>query len=214
MTLTFAPSTDFEDVVDGLQAVTLVRRGKAATSIASALQRAIGEREAAASNGQYTSRDVRWHLPEAEVGDRPDVGDAIVDASGNRYTILETNHTTLGNRWVCIARDLVVFWRLTDWFTIEEATFSKGTGGAAEASWTRLRVVRGRMQPIGRAMTVEEEARRTTRRWQLFVEEDLGLTHEHRIKAADGTRYAIESVTGPEQIGQVPVIEVSEWRQG
>jgi len=214
VTLTFDPSTDFEDVVDGLEAVTLVRRGKAATSIASALQRAIGEREAAASNGQYTSRDVRWHLPDALVGDRPDLGDVILDAAGNRYTILDAQHATLENRWRCIARDLVVFWRLTDWFTIEEATFSKGTGGAAEASWTRLRVVRGRMQPIGRAMTVEEEARRTTRRWQLFVEEDLGLTHEHRIKAADGTRYAIESVTGPEQIGQVPVIEVSEWRQG
>lgn len=214
MSVAFDPSTDFEEIVDGLEAVTLVRRDKAPTSIAHALQRRIDAREAEQSNGLYTTRDVRWHLPNAETGDRPDLGDVIRDAAGARYTILDTAYSTLQARWRCIARNLEVFWRLTDSVTIEKATFAKGTGGAAEATWDRWKTIRAAIKLISRTPDVEEEALRTILRWNIWIAEDRDITHEHRIIRADDTKYEIVNVTGPETIGELMRIEVMEWRRG
>ena len=78
------PRTDFFDVVDGLEAVTLLRTGSSnPCMIPHALRRAITVAEAAASDGRYTNTDVRWHLPAAECLASPRLGDLIADGSGS-----------------------------------------------------------------------------------------------------------------------------------
>ena len=96
MSVGFDPSTDFEDITDGLEAVTLNRRGSTPnTSIAHALRRKVtqgiaGKHEAQTSDGQYSINDIAWHLPDAEVGDDPLVSDSVIDRDNNRHTILQS----------------------------------------------------------------------------------------------------------------------------
>ena len=89
MAVVFDPSTDFEDVTDGLEAVTLERRGDSDTAITNALQRSINDREIAESNGKLVAGDVRWHIPVVEAVTKPRLGDVVKDANDDRYTVLE-----------------------------------------------------------------------------------------------------------------------------
>ena len=107
----FDPSDDLT-VSDGLETVTLLRRGStsgiAGTVIAHALRRAISAAEAAIvttgdvhknvpSGGQYAAAAVVWHLPVAELPIAPRLGDVILDGQSQRWTILEVKRTTLGS---------------------------------------------------------------------------------------------------------------------
>ncbi len=117
----FDPSDDLSSVADGVETVTLLRRGRtpgdAGTAIAHALRRAITAGEAAMiasgdvrkqvpSGGQQLADDLVWHLPVAELPDAPRLGDVILDGDGRRWTILAVKLATLGVRWRCETRDV------------------------------------------------------------------------------------------------------------
>ena len=212
MSVGFDPATDFEDVTDGLEAVTLDRRGSTPnTSIALALQRNITNREIAQSNGKYLAGDVRWHLPDALAGADPRAGDTLVDAASNRYTILEPWHDTLENRWKCVSRNVRVVHGLEDTIRIEQATYAKGTQGAAEPTWHTFRDgIRARIQPTVTDISVENVAKRAVREVTIFIGEDLPITQNHRVIARDSTIYKITGYTGAARIGELAEIAAEE----
>ncbi len=215
MSVGFDPSTDFEDITDGLEAVTLDRRGSTPnTSIALALQRNITNREIAQSDGKYLAGDVRWHLPDALVGADPRAGDTIVDAVGSRYTILQPWHDTLENRWKCVSRNARVVYRLEDPIRIEHATYAKEDGGAQEPTWHDWRTgIRARIQPTITDISVENMAKRAVREVTIFIREDLPITQNQRVVARDGAIYKVTGYTGAERIGELSEIaaEVTPW---
>ena len=122
MSLDFDPSDDLANVADGVETVTLLRRGSttgtAGTVIPHALRRAMSAGEAAMvtrgdvrkknvpSGGQHTCAAVVWHLPVAELPLEPRLGDVILDAQNHRWTILAVKHTTLAARWRCETKDV------------------------------------------------------------------------------------------------------------
>jgi len=211
--MSFDPSSDFSDVVDGVESVTLNRRGSTphgtGESVQNALRRAVTVEEAAQSNGKYTASDVTWHLPCSQLSSRPRLGDIITDGDGQRWTVLEVHWATMKSRWQCAARNLAVVYALDDTVSVLKAVYAKGTAGAAEATWRTWRTgVRARIQPLESRPAVENAAETTDDRFTIFVEEDLPLDHSHRIKAADGMIYRITKVTGAERIGELATIEV------
>lgn len=107
----FNPTSDLA-IADGIETVALVRRGDdpdaPGTVIQNVLRRAVTTREVAASDGRYTTSDVTWHIPAAELADPPQVGDMLRDSGGQRWTVLEVAATALGSRWRCTARRLAV----------------------------------------------------------------------------------------------------------
>ena len=216
MAVTFDPSTDFEDIVDGLEAVTLVRRGSSSTAIDNALQRAITDEEIAASDGSVQAGDVRWHFPTVEAVTTPRMGDVVLDAGGDRYTILSVQHATLENRYRCISRNLRVVYRLDDTVDILQASYVKGPGGAMEVDhWDVFKAgIRARVQPMQSDIGEEYEARRTVKAVEVLVEVDiepqLDLTQQHRVRASDGALYKVTGYAGAEQIGDVPRILAEE----
>lgn len=220
MTIDFDPTDDFADIVDGTEAVTLKRRGTSSeTAIANALRRAVDTHEAAARNlyntwkkpasaGRHTAGDVIWHLPKEQLSVAPRLGDLIVDADNARWTVLEVGLATLETRWQCFARNLAVVHGLDDTLTILKATYAKGSGGAAEPAWNVWKTgIRARIQPAEVAVDVENQARRITQRFQIFVEEDVALDHNHRIQGPDGTVYRIRGTTGAQRIDQVQTVD-------
>ena len=220
MTIDFDPTDDFADVVDATESVTLKRRGtSSATAIAAALRRAVDTHQASARNlyntwkkpasaGHLTACDVIWHLPKEQLSEAPRLGDLIVDADNARWTILDVRLATLKTRWQCFARNLAVVHGLDDTLTILKATYTKGSGGAAEPAWNVWRTgVRARIQPAKAAVDVENQTRRSTRRFQIFVEEDVALDHNHRIQGPDGTVYRIRGTTGAQRIDEVQNVD-------
>ena len=75
MTLAFDPSNDLVQVADGLEAVTLRRRGSTpggpGTTIAHALRRSVSTREAAASDGRYTAMTSPGTCRSRSLSNRP-----------------------------------------------------------------------------------------------------------------------------------------------
>jgi hypothetical protein len=212
MTLAFDPSDDMAQAADGLEAVTLRRRGSTpgspGTTIAHALRRNVSLREAAASAGHYTTSDVTWHLPVAELDEAPRLGDLICGGDGRHWTVLEVRSTTLGTRWRCTARSLAVVYGLDDVITILKATYVMGDCGAAEATWLTWRTgVRARIQPVQSSVGSQHEARRTTTRYQIFMEGELALDQTHRILGPDGTIYKVLGTSGAERLGELQTIE-------
>ncbi len=226
MTVNFDPAADFVGTTDGLEAVTLSRRGTAAgTTVAHALRRAVTVREATLRNryhtrkkvpsgGGCTAGDVTWHLPVEELGGAPELGDVVVDGTGDRWTILEVQLATLQTRWRCMARNLVVAHALDDTIVVLKATYAKGVGGAAEPTWRVWKTgVRARIQPAETDVVTELAARQTVGRYQIFIAEDLALDHTHRIQGPDGTLYRVNGSNGAERIGEVQTIDadVTAW---
>lgn len=214
MSVGFDPSTDFEDITDGLEAITLDRRGTSANvSVTAALQRMISTTEVVASDGKLRSGDVRWHLPNAQVTTTPRMGDWIVDGSANRWQILQVDDATLQNRWMCAARNLRIAYGLEDTLTIERATYAKGAAGAVEETYTIHRTgIRARIQETASDMEVGAGARRTTKEFTILLEEDVTILQTDRIKDRRGTLYRIEGTVQQAEIGQPFVIGASEWR--
>ncbi len=220
MTIDFDPDSDFADAIDGLETVTLRRRGSSdATVVTHALRRAATTREAAVRNrydtrkevpsdGRHTASEITWHLPSEQLSDSPRLGDAIIDGDGRRWTILDVQLTTLRTRWRCTTCNLAVAYGLDDTITILKATYVKGDGGAAEPTWRPWKTgVRARIQPAAAEMNTEHQARRTTTRYQIFVEEDVAVDHNHCIQGPDGTIYKVRATLGAERIGELQTID-------
>ncbi len=214
MSVGFDPSTDFETITDGLEAVTLNRRGSSAdVSVTNALQRDVTTSEIAASDGQYTQGDVRWHLPAAEVSATPKIGDNIVDAAGDYWAVLNVQLATLSNRWRCITRNVAVQYGLDDRVTIEIAAFAKGTGGAAERTWTVYKTARANIIETTADTEVREGASRTAKQYEIVIVTDTDIGHQHRIKDEKGTYYTIVGSTGQDNVGALQTVQATEWRQ-
>ena len=220
----FDPSDDLAVVTDGVETVTLLRRGSttgaAGTVIAHALRRAMTAAEASivnrgdvhkkvASSGLHTAADLTWHLPTAELPQAPRLGDLILDGGGQRWTILEVKRTTLGARWRCATRNVAVAFGLDDTISVLKAVCESGVCGPSEPTWRTWRTgVRARIQPIGTKITRDTDLSTTTTSYRIFAEESLELDHTCLIRGADGVIYTITGVTGAERIGELEVIEV------
>lgn len=213
MSVGFDPSTDFETITDGLEAVTLDRRNSSNTAVTNALRRNVSTTEIAASNGKLQSGDTRWHLPAAEVTTSPRLGDRIKDGSSDYWTILEVRKDTLSNRWRCVSRNLRIVYALEDTVTIEVAAVAKGTAGAAERTWSVWRTgVRCRIQEVAADHADGAGAKRTQAAYQILCEDDYDVDHTHRIKDQRGTYYRILGTGQKGEIGQPMIIEAAKWR--
>jgi len=217
MSLDFDPSDDFTSLADGTETVTLLRHGstpgEGGTVIAHALRRAITAGQAAIVNrgdvrkyvvsfGRYTAAEAVWHLPLAELPETPHLGDVILDGDNQRWTILTVKRATLGARWRCETRNVSVAFGLDDTISVLKATGVPDT-------WRTWRTgIRARIQPTETKIVADEETPYTTRRYRIFVEEDLELDHTCCVRGADGTIYTITGAIGAQRIGELQVIEV------
>ena len=213
MTTPLDPTSDFSTVCDGLETATLQRRGSTpggpATQIAHALRRSVTTREAAASNGRCTTSDVTWHLPVAELPEPPGLGDMLLDADGQRWTVLEVQCTTLGSRWRCVTRSLAVVHGLDDTITILRAIYAKGDAGAAQPTWLAWKTgVRARIQPVQSQAGSKHDAPQVVTRFQIFVAEEVALDTTNRIEGPDGAIYKVLGTSKAERIGELQTIDV------
>lgn len=209
----FDPTADFALLADGLQAVSLVRRGSSRTArVAHALRRSLSRREASAHDGQYALSDARWLLPKPECPVGPAPGDAIIDAGGNRWIVLSVTSQQLTGLWECACRDLAVAHGLGEVIALEQATYEKSPAGAAVPTWHSVQTgIRARIQPLASTVVAGPDDQRTRRRFRIVVGEELSIGHDHRIRAADATVYRILSSQAAAGAGELQTLEVEPW---
>lgn len=208
MSASLSVANDLAEVADALQAVTLRRRGSdQATTIPHALRGAATRGEVEASDGQVHAADVVWHWPVAELAEAPRLGDLVVDAAGTRWTVLEVGQATVGTRWRCHTRNLLVSAGLDALVTIERAELVKGEAGALEPRWAaEWAGVRARIQPQQAQTRVDHAELRTERHYRITVAEELPVDSTHRVAAADGSTFRIVGWERSQRIDQLPVL--------
>lgn len=210
MPLSFDPTGDFALVTDGLTPITLRRRFTLEEYAGiQALRRAVTIREAQASNGLYTTQDVRWHFETGAVNPAPSLGDVIYeDGQDQLWTVLAVETATLRTRYACVCRNLAIVHHLDTLLTIKRPSYTKDSYGAETATLSLLhQSVSGRIQPE-RADELREEGRdQLDRVWRVFVDNlPDGTQYQPRrndvIENASGT-YRVIGFEFPEQVGEL-----------
>jgi hypothetical protein len=210
MTLPFDPGQDLAQVADGLQTATFTRpKSGVSAVVAHALRSVVRARQIAESAGRYTSSDVAWHLPAAEMPVEPRAGDVIVDADDRRWTVLDVEKTTLAARWRCVARNLAVVHGLDAYVDVEEATLTKGQAGAETRVWRTWKTgLSARIQPVATEIRSEHDRQVSRARFTIFLAHDLALDRRHRVRGPDGTLYRVVAVRKADRIDALTEIDV------
>ncbi|MCH8047495.1 MAG: head-tail adaptor protein [Planctomycetes bacterium] len=214
----FDPATDFPDVVDRLEAVTVADVSAATnTPVASALRRAVTTREAAASEGKYTESDVVWHLPASLLTSPPAVGDTITDAAATVWTILEVQQAAADSRWRCVARVAAIDGGFNETIDIQLATWNKGSAGAATPAWANVQTgLSARIQPHRMDIRAEHGRRTVRTTHRIYVSQQVSVNENHRIKDGGGGVYHVVASEKSDRIDALMVIHVVQtpWPVG
>jgi hypothetical protein len=207
MTDGFDPHSDFVQVADALEPVKLNRAdGSGSTELTGALRRAMTTREAAASDGKYTTSDVHWHLA-ADLPAPPRLGDQIIDAGGEAWTILEAQLVTCGSRWKCATRNLALAGGLNTYITILREVATKGPNGAVEPTFVPYAsAVQARIQELSASRGEQHGRQSGTVKAKVYMAQQILVDNGNRIQAADGTLYEVTGYERPDSIASLFVI--------
>lgn len=190
-------------IFDGLETITLLQPDSAgvdqSTTIEDALRRNIPKREAANSNGEYSTEDTRFHFQTTDA--TPRIGDRITDQDGTTFTILEPWYDTLNSRWKCVARNLDVFYELDTIAKIQVAEFTQGTSGEQVCSWKTIATVTASIQEQG--MNSQGETEKDVfadRTFEVILKTDKTVSPKHRIVDIKGNTYQVTSSSNKDNI--------------
>jgi len=207
----FAPSGDFEAIVDGLEPVTLRVAGEPSVSIPLAHRGHVSAAEAEASNGQLRQSDTVWQWPSDPSTPlvQPVLGSTILDGALQVWTILAVRLLVLSHVWEAVCRNLAVEAGLNNAVTILRATYTRDDSGEAIPAWSVFQSgLRARVQPVTSEAEVTLGADRVAAEVRIVIEESLpaawiaGGVHLRAIDAS-GQHY---TVTGYEQSERIDVL--------
>jgi hypothetical protein len=209
----FNPRSDFADLVDNLEPVSLVRRDGQRIDIVGALRRAGEMREPDASDGAVAAHDVVWHLPASEVGATPELDDVVLDSSGVEWFVQAVESHELTGRWRCAARRIAIADRLDTRVAIERANFAPGQHGEAQPTWNTWRAnVPAKIQPVRVSPEIDAnvDAIQARATHIVYLGDDIALGPQHRLRAAQGTIYAVQHTERAHRIGELMRVFVEE----
>jgi hypothetical protein len=188
---------------DGLETVALQLPGVlTATEVPGALRARRRTREGAPSGGVVLQADVVWHLPADVVTTMPAPGTRIVDSDGIVWTVLAADRETLGARWQCSARNLMLALGLTDVVRVEQATWTKDQAGAPVATWNLIRAgLHVRIQPVAATHESRQGQRLERVTHDIYLAEPMLLDENHRI-VHDGAVFNVRGYTQAERIDE------------
>ncbi len=210
MSMQLDASDDFAPWIDQLESVTLHRRDSGETVvIAAALRRHAVTKEAEPSGGAVRQADAVWHLqfPTGEAA--PGLGDVVVDAREQRWTIQQTEELPLLGRWKCSARELRVAFGCDDRVDVQRAVWDDLGEGPVIVDWsfvyTALPV---RIQPEETVVSDTSSLPTSTSRFTIILGEAFPLEPDDRFVAADGAIYRLESLEQTDRIDVLPIARV------
>lgn len=201
---------DFDQVVDGLEAITLHRRGAGAPAIdLKALRQSTTSSEAEASNGAVIQSDVVWEYASGSEGPAR-IGDLVIDSLGRKNAVLVVETLALGARSRITTRSLAIEYELGIVVAIEEAVWGDSGGTPVVTAWRTLRPAEpARIQPVETTVDASASPSRSSKKYRVFLLSETPLDHNHRIVGADGVVYQVDRFLQAERIDALAIAEVS-----
>lgn len=127
---------DFDEVVDTLESVTLLRRGG---DPAGELMRGWRYRQESSApvgaEGAVRLIDTTWQTPIEAGVRRPDPGDRLRDEAGVCTTVREVKRLRGGTRYSCLTRRVELAPLAAERFTRERPIYGGGSDGTAITGW-------------------------------------------------------------------------------
>ncbi len=210
MSIEWDAQDDLAQIGDGIESVTLRRRGSnTAVLVDIAIRRNEVEQEAQASGGAAVRTDVVWHLSLATGEAAPQIGDAVVDSSNQHWTILEVRHLPLLGRWKCTARNLQIAFGCFDRVDLQRAIWQDIGSGPEITGWNYLRTALPvKIQPTHFVVdnTIDPPVGRSY--FDILLSESFALETGDRFVAEEGAIYMLESYEQADRIDVLPVAKV------
>ena len=204
MAVSWNPTGDFSAILDAGESLTLLRRGGAGrVAIATAWRYADRRAEAEPTGGYVVQADVEWQFEWPADTVLPQLGDRLLDAAGEAYTLLAVEPLRGGTRLKCESRSLRIAHGLDCLVDIQQAVWD----GETITDWTIFRpAVHARIQPS--STTVDDTTTSTVLARATLEYPELALDHNHRLVTGDGTTYRVVSYTDAMRIDALPVAVV------
>jgi hypothetical protein len=198
---------DFSTILDGAEAISLKRHGSADTvAVPKAWRYSFETAEAQAGISGVVRNDVVWQFVWDEAADRPRVGDSLVDAANDCWTILAVVERGTNSRLQCTTRNLRIVHQLDDRIEIQQAIWEDLGSGPEITGWTTLRAaVPARIQPQQTTVDNSVDPPTSTATYRVLLNDDTPLDHNHRVVGPDGAIYQVQEYTQAERTDALPM---------
>lgn len=206
-------ATDFATILDGAEPVTLKRRASATTVAVPKTWRYSSITQAAEPGvPAAVQSDVVWQFGWSDSIEKPRVGDLLIDATHECWTILSVEVRGNNSRLRCATRNLRIAHELNHRIEIQQAIWEDGGSGPEIVGWTTLRAaVPARIQPDRTVVNDAVDPPTSTLTYRVLIDDDTLLDHNYRLVDADGTKYQILEHIQAERIDALPVAIVKEF---
>ncbi len=201
---------DFTNIVDGLESVTLLRHGNTQEITIDRAWRFSRQTDESEPAGGYAPvANIVWQFEWDPLLLTPQVGDRLLDTTGDCWTLLSVESMLGATRWRCQSRNLRVAHSLDCLLTVEQAVWEDLGSGLEITGWSLFQsAVHARVQP--ELVAVDEVANpiTSTATYRIVLEESLPLDHNHRFVANDGVVYRLLRFEQADRIDVLPVAMV------
>lgn len=202
MTVTFAFEDDYLtwDATETVSHVSERDSGDLTQNNVTALRLPVTSREAAQSEGRYTTRDLVWLVPGQLLTRTPKESDRIVDDDSVPWVVIDYSHSPLDNTYRLTCKNLRIAADLNDLVDLYRPAFTADAAGSLVPSYA---VVTSdlvcRIQELT-GQVVEERGKFTTeRRYVIYFEDRITVQAEDQIR--DGsTIYQVVDYADPDSI--------------
>ncbi len=212
MTIELDIHDDFSTILDGAEPISLQRHGSANTvAVLKAWRYSFETTEAQAGISGVVRNDVVWQFVWDEAVDRPRVGDSLIDAANECWTILAVVERGNKSRLQCVTRNLRLVHQLDDRIEIQQATWEDLGTGPEITGWTTLRTaVPARIQPDQTTVDNSADPPTSTTTYRVLLADNTPLDHNHRLVGPEGPIYQVQEYSQAERIDVLPVATVKK----
>ena len=210
MSLELTIHDDFSTIIDGAEPISLKRRGSADTvAVPKAWRYSSQTQEAQAGISGVVRNDAVWQFAWDEAVDRPRVGDSLIDATNECWTILAVVERGHKSRLQCITRNLRLVYELDDRIEIQQAVWEDSGSGPEVVGWTSLRTaVPARIQPDHTTIDNAADPPTSSATYRVMLADNTPLDHNHRLVDPDGAIYQVLEYSQAERIDTLPIATV------
>jgi hypothetical protein len=203
---------DFATIIDSAEPITLKRRGGATTIAIPKAWRYSSIAQAAEPGVAASVRsDVVWQFGWSESVERPRVGDVLIDAAHNCWTVLSVEVRGNHSRLRCVTRNLRIAHELNNRIEIQQAIWEDSGSGPEIVGWTTFRTaVPAHIQPDRTVVDDTADPPTSTTTFRVLLNDDTPLDHNHRLVDADGVAYQVLEYSQADRIDALPVALVKE----
>lgn len=220
MTVELNVAQDFATLVDGSEPVTVRRRSSAETiSVAAAWRYLSKMDEVEIGSGDYARHDVLWELPWNPSNDGPRLGDVVIDAAGQCWTIITVEQLRLATRYKCLARNLRLAFGLDTRVDIQQADVEDLSSRPETVEWITLQAAVPARILLDRTSVSfdpgDPEAEEpidpsvsSTATYRIILGEQIQLDHNHRLIDREGAVYDVIEFAHFGRIDRLPMASV------